>query len=154
MDVGSKEIVKKIKLFESIPEAQLDSILERMEARSYPAGEQVFQQGEIGYEFFVILSGKVSVSMDDENGKAHLLANLGPGESFGEMALIDSQKRSATVRCQEASSLSILTADAFSEIRYDDIEAYSQLVFNLAREFSYRLRSMDMKFVKMLKILF
>jgi CRP/FNR family cyclic AMP-dependent transcriptional regulator len=62
------------------------------EERSYKAGDVVFREGDAGTEFFVIRSGSAAVQLGNRT-----LQVLGPGEVFGEMALIDSEPRSATV---------------------------------------------------------
>lgn len=62
------------------------------ETRSFKAGEVIFKAGDIGTEFFVVTSGRVSV----RHGNRTLQA-LGEGEIFGEMALVDAEPRSATV---------------------------------------------------------
>ena|SRR5688572_31502725 len=62
------------------------------ETRAYKAGDVIFKEGDPGDEFFVIKSGTTSVRLGNRT-----LQELGPGEVFGEMALIDSEPRSATV---------------------------------------------------------
>jgi CRP/FNR family cyclic AMP-dependent transcriptional regulator len=62
------------------------------ETRVYKAGEVIFREGDPGTEFFVIKSGKTSVRVGNRT-----LQELGPGDVFGEMALIDNEPRSATV---------------------------------------------------------
>ena len=62
------------------------------ETRSFKAGEVIFKEGDRGEEFFVIRSGKVGVRLGNRT-----LEELGEGEIFGEMALIDAGPRSATV---------------------------------------------------------
>jgi CRP-like cAMP-binding protein len=62
------------------------------ETRRFKAGDVIFNEGDKGSEFFVIRSGRTSVRRGDR-----ILEELGPGEVFGEMALIDNEPRSATV---------------------------------------------------------
>ncbi len=62
------------------------------ETRAFRAGDVIFKEGDPGIEFFVVKSGKVSVRLGNRT-----LQSLGAGEVFGEMALIDSQPRSATI---------------------------------------------------------
>lgn len=62
------------------------------ETRAFRAGDVIFKEGDPGTEFFVVKSGKVSVRLGNRT-----LQSLGAGEVFGEMALIDSQPRSATI---------------------------------------------------------
>ncbi len=65
------------------------------EARSFAAGDTIFREGEAGHECFVVRSGEVSIRHGNRT-----LQKLGPGEVFGEMALIDSSPRSATVTAE------------------------------------------------------
>ncbi len=66
----------------------------------FEPGQEVFQQGELGDRVYIILSGHAEVVREDQAG-SHTLARLGPGECFGEMALLNQTTRSATVRCVE-----------------------------------------------------
>jgi NADH dehydrogenase len=64
----------------------------------FEPGEVVFHQGDIGDRLFILLSGHAEV-VRHENGTEKVLAKLGAGESFGEMALLGGMRRNATVRC-------------------------------------------------------
>ena len=64
----------------------------------FEPGENVFRQGDMGDSFYMILDGNVDV-IREENGQERKLATLGPGDYFGEMALLRSNTRSATIRC-------------------------------------------------------
>ena len=63
--------------------------------RDYRAGETVFAQGSVGAHMYVVLSGTVDIRRESEAGE-HTMAELGPGEMFGEMAVVDSGVRMAT----------------------------------------------------------
>jgi CRP-like cAMP-binding protein len=66
----------------------------------YTAGEAVIQEGEVGAGFFVVASGRFTVSKRDELGEPVVLAHLGEGEFFGEMALLSGAPRAATVSAE------------------------------------------------------
>ncbi|HVZ72750.1 MAG TPA: FAD-dependent oxidoreductase [Polyangia bacterium] len=68
----------------------------------FEPGQLVFSEGELGDRVYILLSGRAEVVRRPANGVEQLLATLGPGEFFGEMALLDSAPRNATVRCLEA----------------------------------------------------
>lgn len=65
---------------------------------SFTAGETVFRQGEPGDLVYVIVSGEAEAVREEPDGEERVLARMGPGEYFGEMALISHAPRSATVR--------------------------------------------------------
>jgi NADH dehydrogenase len=64
----------------------------------FEPGEEVFHQGDLGDRIYIIAKGQAEVARG-ENGSEALLARLGPGEYFGEMALLNQTTRNATVRC-------------------------------------------------------
>jgi CRP/FNR family cyclic AMP-dependent transcriptional regulator len=84
--------LKKLPLFGDLPHKQLDRIAMWADEVDLPAGKPLMAEGNWAHEFFVIESGTASV--DHEN--THV-ADLGPGDFFGEMALLEHQRRSATV---------------------------------------------------------
>jgi CRP-like cAMP-binding protein len=86
------------KAFQRIPPAKIQSIFMRMQRTDYRAGEVVVRQGGEGDYFYVIASGRCSVKRETPLNKEGItLAELGPGNSFGEEALITNSKRNATV---------------------------------------------------------
>ena len=64
----------------------------------YEPGQDVFRQGDLGDRLYIILSGAAEVRRQDDD-EERVLAQLGPGQCFGEMALVNMVKRNATVRC-------------------------------------------------------
>jgi NADH dehydrogenase len=80
--------------------AQINLARTRTVGRShYEAGTYVFRQGEPGDHFYMISSGEVEVVRERSSGKQEVLARLGPGEYFGETALLSRGRRNASVRC-------------------------------------------------------
>ena len=87
------DTLRAIPLFANVPDKQLKRLAAAMQERTVAAGEELTVEGRSGVGFFVIESGEASVSQSGEE-----IRTLGPGDSFGEMAVIDSGRRSATVR--------------------------------------------------------
>ena len=83
------ETLRKVVLFSVLEEGELKRVAERCELVHLSLGEQVFEQGDAGDAFYVILSGKVRITRKPEPGAKDLtLANLGQGSYFGEVALL------------------------------------------------------------------
>lgn len=88
----SPELLRKIRLFAGLDDKDLRSLAEEFNERRFPAGHAVAMEGEGGLVFFVVESGEASVEVHGEE-----VGRLGPGDSFGEIALIDRRPRTATV---------------------------------------------------------
>ena len=84
--------LKKAKLFQGLSDSELRSIEKQMKVVNHPAGHEIVVRGDGGVGFMVITEGTVTVKT--VQGKTR---KLGPGDSFGEMALLDHAGRSATV---------------------------------------------------------
>ena len=90
---------------------ELDKLMEALKRRQCPAGNTVIKQGDPGDAFYMISTGKVEVY-----DKGKLVAARGPGEYFGESALVTDSPRSATVKTTVETELYVLYKDAFKKI--------------------------------------
>ena len=88
---------RKFTLFAELDERELASIAAVAKTRRYAKDDAVFHADEIGDVFYLIREGQVKVTMISPEGKEIILSLLGPGDFFGEMALLDDEPRSATV---------------------------------------------------------
>jgi MFS family permease len=101
------ELLRSLPLFAPLPAATLEYLARRVERRHVPAGETVVRRGEPGESFYVIVEGTVEVSLDGEQRE------LGPGEFFGEIALLRDVPRTATVVARTNAELLELSRDDF-----------------------------------------
>ena len=90
-------LLKRMAVFGAASDDTLAFILERAGERHVPAGETFFRRGDEADAFFVLERGRVQVLREHE-GRDFVLNELGPGDCFGEMALIECCTRSASVR--------------------------------------------------------
>lgn len=82
----------------------------------YSAGDPVIEEGEGGTEFYVIEKGEAEVSRKHQGGTEDLIAVLGPGDFFGEGALLDNRPRSATVRARSDLEVTVMGSNVFTQI--------------------------------------
>jgi CRP-like cAMP-binding protein len=92
MSKPTPELLRNVRLFSDLDEQDLESLADEFNERSFSAGQKVALEGEGGLMFFVVESGELSVEVHGE-----AVATLGPGSSFGEIALIDRRPRTATI---------------------------------------------------------
>ncbi|MEG3619532.1 cyclic nucleotide-binding domain-containing protein [Magnetovibrio sp. PR-2] len=112
------------------------SIIEGESSRTFSAGEVVFSEGDLGHEMYVIQSGSVEVTIDID-GEPHQVSTLERGDFFGEMSLLETLPRSATVRClEETSVLTIHSGTLLLRIRRDPTFA-----FEIIKRMSHKIRS-------------
>jgi CRP-like cAMP-binding protein len=92
MSKPSPDLLRKIRLFSELDEKDLESLADEFNERRFSAGDRIALEGEGGLMFFIVGSGEAAVEVHgDQVGK------LGPGDAFGEVALIDRRPRTATV---------------------------------------------------------
>jgi len=102
--------------FTDIPHQSLIKTVSMAEQLVLPQGETIFTKGDKGDTFFVVISGKVLVYQDSEDGTENSLATLEAGEGFGEMALLTGEPRSTSVKTLEPTSLLVLTKNYFDQL--------------------------------------
>jgi CRP/FNR family transcriptional regulator len=85
-------LLRNVPLFSGLDDSELESLAEEFSERRFMAGDKIALEGEGGLMFFVVDSGEASVAVHGEE-----VGRLGPGASFGEIALIDRRPRTATV---------------------------------------------------------
>lgn len=128
------KIARKVPVFAGMPRQVLESLLANARRVHLQSWDNLFEQGQAGAEFFVLLTGEVSVTRLHE-GQRVQLAKLGPGECVGEMALVRHEGRSATVTALAptvALRLEQASIDASSE-------AAQHIYRNIARILAARL---------------
>jgi CRP-like cAMP-binding protein len=130
------DLFSKVALFEGLSPADRASLSRAATLRSYRRGERIVTQGQPGDSFFVIVKGRVAVSILSPEGREIVLSTLLTGDHFGEMALLDEAPRSATVTAAERSELAVLTREAF----FDLLKGNFVLIRALLATYSRRLR--------------
>ena len=112
----------------------------------YGAGSVIVSEGEEGNRMFFLSAGSVQVVKGHGTDHAVRLAHLGPGEFFGEMSLVESVLRSASVVAIEAVIACTLKGTDFHRLYRHRPDQYGVVMLNLARDLARRLRALDERF--------
>jgi CRP/FNR family cyclic AMP-dependent transcriptional regulator len=107
--------------------------------REFHAPQHLFRTGDAGDAMYVIVSGRVRITVTDADGREVILASLGPGDFFGEMAMLDGHGRSADAAVVETAHLAILTRQNFLEF----IESDPGIAVRMLSTVTHRLRRTD-----------
>jgi CRP/FNR family cyclic AMP-dependent transcriptional regulator len=126
--------LKSVKLFLGLPDSELRSIEKQMKTVQHPAGHEIVVRGEGGVGFMVILEGTVTVKT--VQGKTR---NLGPGHSFGEMALLDHEGRSATITADTDVTLATIPEWNFKPF----LNEHPEVAYRLLQVLSQRVRQAE-----------
>ncbi len=131
-----RELLLKMPLFARLNERELLRVMQVAEVIGYKAGEQVVREGDRGDELFIVLSGLVRI----QKGETVLL-EIGPGDHFGEMALIRAAPRSATATAVEPSELIAIRRADFFEILRKEHELAVKLLWQFLGVLADRLEA-------------
>jgi CRP-like cAMP-binding protein len=126
--------VSAVKLFAGLPRKELDVIARQLKEVSHAAGDVIMTTGRPGIGFFVILDGQCEVLV--RRGHSH---KLGPGEHFGEMALLDEQGRSATVTALNDMRLGFVAEWEFKAF----LGEHPEVAYHLLQSLGGRLREAE-----------
>jgi len=129
--------------FGGLSDASLDLLISMLVERHFDVGAIVVAEGEPGRSMFIVHSGQLVVSKLLHSGSVSRMADLDPGDFFGEMTLIEMQNRSATVVAESPTMLYELTARQLYTCYKADIHAYVMVIQNINRELCRRLRRAD-----------
>ncbi len=128
--------LSQVPLFSGVNPKQLKKLSEGMAEREFSEGDEIATEGKSGVGFFVIEDGNATVSVDGE-----IVRTLGPGEYFGEIALIDSGPRSATVVATTDLRCRGMTAWEFRPF----VQSNPEVAWSLLEALTARLREAEQR---------
>ena len=102
-------------IFKDLKKSEMSRIVDSGVIRSVESGKVLFRKGDIGHEMFIILKGHIQI-IDEIDDKKKILAELGAGEIFGEMAMFERRARSAHAVVKEPSQILVLSEDALAKL--------------------------------------
>lgn len=142
LDDPRLELLRNMPIFGGVSAEVLALILELAEVVEVGSGRFFFREGDEGRSTFVLERGRVAILKAWGDGERRL-RELGPGDCFGEMSLIDLGRRSASVRAEEDASALELSASHLLRVQQQSLEQFALIYTNMARELSRRLRAAD-----------
>ena len=126
------DVLQRVPLFSGLGDRELEQVADRFQARSFREGATVVEEGATGTSFFVIAEGNASVNVAGD-----LKATLGPGDYFGEMAVVDEGVRSASVVAATDLRCYFLTPWDFRPL----VEEHPAIAWTLLQNLARRLRA-------------
>jgi len=136
----SLDILRSVDIFSALDEEELSAVRSTMQERRFAASESLFNEGDPGDEFFVVLSGSVSVLVKLPDGQELVISEAGAGNFFGEMSIFDHAPRSATCRTREESTLLSLKGSDFFRLLETHPDIAVKIMYRMLRITSERLK--------------
>ncbi len=133
---SEKSLLNNVALFSGLGDSELALLEQHATIRTYPKNTIVINEGDDANALFVVLSGQVKVFLSNAEGKEIIINMQGPGEYFGELALLDSRQRSASVMTTEKAKLAFLSKTDFQRV----LAEHSEIALNLIRALTGRVR--------------
>jgi CRP/FNR family transcriptional regulator len=127
------ELLRRVPLFSELSEDELNGIADVAIPRSYPKGVRVFHEGDTSDACYIVRNGDLRVTREHPDGRAIALATLGPGDIFGELAMLDGEARSASVESLSECELLALPAGDVRRLLASTPETTVKLVVALVR---------------------
>jgi CRP/FNR family cyclic AMP-dependent transcriptional regulator len=133
VSIGNVELLARVPLFTELSRNDLERIASVAVPRSFPKGVRVFHEGDASDACYIVRNGDLRVTREHSDGRAIALATLGPGDLFGELAMLDGGARSASVETLTDSELLALPAGDVRRMLTADPEIAVKLVIALTR---------------------
>lgn len=128
-------------LFGGLTADQLDVVIPHLREARFAAGAWIMRQGDAGDRLYFIRAGQVRVMR--EGDRPVVLAVMHAGDAFGEMELIDTQPRSASIQAVTDLETYYLTNRELHRLHRERLDVFAMIILNLARELSRRLRDLN-----------
>jgi len=126
--MDDQELLRTVPIFSELSDGDISSLAHLAARRRYPKDTVVFFENEEGDSFFMILEGRVKVTILGDDGREVILSMLGAGDFFGEMALLDNEPRSATAIAVEETELLSLHRTDFQTVLTDNRSITTALI--------------------------
>jgi CRP-like cAMP-binding protein len=134
------EQLRRVDLFSGLKPEALALISKVATEETHALGTKIFQHGDAGDKLYLILEGRVRISREVPGMGEEALAVLGPGQVFGEMALLDESPRSADARVHERCRVLAIPKDGFDDLLFMHKDLAYEVLWSMVRMLISRLR--------------
>jgi CRP-like cAMP-binding protein len=131
--------LESVNLFRNLAPDELEALRAITQEQSFGAGDEIFREGDAGDSVYFVKDGLVEISGLVGGGVRRAFSQLGPGEIFGEMAVVEQRPRSATATASKATVVYFIPRDEMLAF----LKRSPTLAFNMLQEVSRRLREFD-----------
>jgi len=135
----------RVELFSGLKPQGIELIAKVSTEETHAVGTKIFQHGDAGDKLYLILEGKVRISREVPGMGEEALAVLGPGQVFGEMALLDESARSADARVHERCRVLAIPKDGFDDLLFLHKDLAYEVLWSIVRMLVSRLRETNDK---------
>jgi len=136
-------LLKESPIFCLVATDDLRLVAQALEEQSYFAGDHIFEINEQGDHLYLLVSGRVGITLDADVDSSDYISILGPGECFGEMNLLDDLPRSATAHAIEDTTVLTLEKTRLRGL----LQSYPEISIGMLRSLSMRLREVNTRLV-------
>jgi CRP-like cAMP-binding protein len=145
-ETNLKNSLKSIPLFMDLTKRDLTSLVKIIHNRKFIAGEFIFREGDPGIGLYIIREGEVEIERENNNSIINTLATFSKGDFFGELALVDGEKRSASAIAKTECTVSVIFKPDLDEF----IEKYPlkgiKILNGITNIIALRLRKLDQEY--------
>ena len=120
-------LLSRVPVFSTLSREDLAHVAQVAMPRQFAAGEAVFREGDEGSTCYIVRAGRARAIRENPDGRSITLAHFGPGDIFGEMAMLDGERRSATVEATEdTEAIAILSSDMHRLLHEQEAEIHQR----------------------------
>jgi CRP/FNR family cyclic AMP-dependent transcriptional regulator len=134
-------MLKQSPVFSLVPTDDLRQVAQALEERKFFSGDRIFEINAQGDNLYILVSGRVGISIDPDPASRDFIATLGAGDCFGEMNLLDDKPRSATAHVIEDTVVLSLDKSRLRGL----ILSYPEISIGMLRSLSLRLREANLR---------
>ena len=145
----AQETFKKMSLFAGLSDQELDQVAAIAESKTYPAGTQIYQEGDVDASLFIVQTGLVKIDKRVNFDQQQTLEQLRPGVFFGEISFVLGGAHIATAEALEPSEILQIRRSEFDKLARSNQALAYRIMVRMAMQLANLLKEMDEKFIEL-----